>query len=136
MDIGIIARRTGLAASAIRYYEDQGLLGPVPRGDNGRRRYTPAHVERLTFIQSCRETGMSLDAVSGLLRLTGGTRQPCPEAKEIVDDHVAQLRTRLAQMRSFLEKLEDFSEACAPDRCGNGAAQCNIFTGLGEGRPG
>ncbi len=131
MDIGIVARRTSLAASAIRYYEDGGLLGPVPRGDNGRRRYTPAHLERLVFIQNCRETGMSLDAVAELLRLTGGTRQPCPEAKEIVDGHVGRLRQQLAQMQDFLAKLEDLSAACAPDRCGARSSECTIFSGLG-----
>lgn len=136
MDIGTVARRTGLAASAIRYYEEQGLLGAVSRGDNGRRRYGNQHFERLIFIQNCRETGMRLEAVAGLLRLTGGTRQPCPDAREIVDEHITQLRSRLVQMQIFLAKLEDFSKACTPDRCGTGAAQCTIFTGLGEDRPG
>ena len=133
MDIGIVARRTGLAASAIRYYEEQGLLGSVLRGDNGRRRYTSEHIERLTFIQNCRETGMSLDEVGNLLSLTGGTRQPCPEAKKIVDRHLERLRSQLAQMQSFLAKLEDFSVACTPESCGPGTPQCTIFTGLGGG---
>ena len=131
MDIGIVARRTGLAASAIRFYEEQGLLGPVARGDNGRRRYTGENVERLTFIQNCRETGMRLEAVADLLGLTGGTRQPCPEARQIVDGHIERLRAQLAQMQSFLAKLEDFSVACAPESCGPAATQCTIFTGLG-----
>lgn len=134
MDIGIVARRTSLAASAIRYYEEQGLLGTVVRGENGRRRYTLAHVERLTFVQNCRDTGMSLETVAELLRITAGTRQPCPEAKQIVDGHVERLRTRLVQMQSFLAKLEDFSGACSPERCVAGAVECTIFAGLAENR--
>lgn len=135
MDIGVVSRTTGLAASAIRYYEELGLLGVVARGQNGRRRYAQEHIARLDFIGNCRETGMSLEAVAALISLTNGTSQPCPEARPIVEGHIDRLRTQLNQMQGFLQKLEAFSLACTPERCGPQSTECTIFTGLnGTGR--
>ena len=47
--IGALARRTGLAVSAIRYYEAQGLIAPW-RNAGGQRRYQRADIRRLSFV--------------------------------------------------------------------------------------
>jgi MerR family redox-sensitive transcriptional activator SoxR len=65
--IGEVARRTGLAQSAIRYYETEGLL-PSPGRRGGKRAYAPAVVDQLTVIRMARELGFSLDDIRTLLR--------------------------------------------------------------------
>ncbi len=63
MKIGELAAATGLATSAIRFYEQSGLLPPAQRAANGYRSYAPEAVERLRFIQVAQALGFSLDSL-------------------------------------------------------------------------
>lgn len=63
MKIGELADKTGMAASAIRYYEQSGLLPKAERGANGYRDYADAAVERLHRIQMAQSLGFSLDTI-------------------------------------------------------------------------
>ncbi|MEJ7761783.1 MAG: MerR family transcriptional regulator [Thermomicrobiales bacterium] len=57
--IGDVARLAGIRPSAIRYYESVGLL-PEPRRLNGRRRYGPEVLNRLTIVRMAREAGFTV----------------------------------------------------------------------------
>lgn len=63
MKIGELAEKTGVASSAIRYYEQSGLLPKAERGANGYREYADAAVERLRRIQMAQALGFSLEAI-------------------------------------------------------------------------
>ena len=64
MKIGELARQTGMAASAIRFYEARGLLSKVRRGANGYRDY-PARMRReVVFIAMSRQLGFSLPQIA------------------------------------------------------------------------
>ncbi len=63
MKIGELAAATGLATSAIRFYEQSGLLPPAQRSANGYRSYAPEALERLRFIQVAQALGFSLDSL-------------------------------------------------------------------------
>jgi DNA-binding transcriptional MerR regulator len=60
MGIGVVADKLGMAASAIRYYEEIGLLGDVPRV-GGCRRFDSALVQRLRLIRLLGDSGFSLE---------------------------------------------------------------------------
>src|SRR5215510_4938139 len=64
--IGELARRTGLASSALRYYERVGLLSPATRA-GGRRHYARSSAERVALIQLCQDAGFTLGEVRALL---------------------------------------------------------------------
>jgi DNA-binding transcriptional MerR regulator len=64
--IGELARRAGLASSALRYYERIGLLSPAARA-GGRRYYTLASVERVALVQLCQDAGFTLREIRSLL---------------------------------------------------------------------
>ena len=59
--ISDLARQVGVATSAVRYYEEVGLLPPAARNENGYRVYTRADVERLGFIQRARTLDFGLE---------------------------------------------------------------------------
>ncbi|HEX2188717.1 MAG TPA: MerR family transcriptional regulator [Longimicrobiaceae bacterium] len=65
LSIGEVARRTGLRTSAIRYYEDAGVLPPPPRV-NGRRRYGPEAVRTIGVLRFAQQAGFTLDEVRTL----------------------------------------------------------------------
>ena len=68
-----MAAATGLHASAIRYYEDAGIL-PKPDRVSGKRRYHPDTIDRLVLIRFCSRLGMRLTDIRGLLATPRGTR--------------------------------------------------------------
>lgn len=68
MTIGQLAKRVGLRTSALRYYEEQGLLEPAARTEAGYRLYKPEAEQTLRFIQRAQRLGFSLDDIRTLLR--------------------------------------------------------------------
>lgn len=66
LSIGEVAAAAGIRASAIRYYEERGLVDPVSR-QSGRRCYEPAVLRRLYAVELCKDAGFSLDDTKSLL---------------------------------------------------------------------
>ena len=66
MKIGELSQRTGMATSAIRFYEASGLLPPAERGSNGYRQYGDAALQRLQMIQLGQRLGFGLDQLREL----------------------------------------------------------------------
>ena len=63
LTVGEIARRSGFAESAVRYYERLGLL-PATRTAGGQRRFERNTLRRLAFIRAARNVGLSLDEIA------------------------------------------------------------------------
>ena len=74
LSIGVVAKRAGLAASAIRYYEAEGLIPPAHRR-SGRRVYGEEILERLALIDLAKRAGFSVAEVK---RLLGGFTRRTP----------------------------------------------------------
>ncbi|MFC4945423.1 MerR family transcriptional regulator [Pseudonocardia sp. GCM10023141] len=88
--IGEAARRVGLAPSAIRFYESEGLLAELPR-DGGRRRYGSEELRRLAFVAVGRSLGLGLAAIRAALHPEPG------DWPRIVDEQVTLLDARIAE---------------------------------------
>lgn len=73
--IGDLAQRAGVAASALRFYESQGLLGSS-RSPSGRRRYPRSSLRRVAFIRAAQAVGMSLEDIRQALATLPGQRTP------------------------------------------------------------
>ena len=102
MTIGELSRTTGIAASAIRYYEEQGLLPAASRA-SGRRVFEDDAVARLTFIQVATAAGFSLAEVRQLIGDFKGDRWRRLAERKIgeIDEQIARLRT----MQEILRRL-------------------------------
>jgi MerR family redox-sensitive transcriptional activator SoxR len=75
LTVGEVAQRSGFAASAIRYYESQGLVS-AERSAGGQRRYQRNVLRRLAFIRAARHVGLSLDEISAALSELPSSRNP------------------------------------------------------------
>jgi MerR family redox-sensitive transcriptional activator SoxR len=93
MVIGELARRTGLATSALRYYERVGLLSPAGRA-GGRRHYGASGAERVALIQLCQDAGFTLREIRALLAT--GSRRGRPWTR-LVEAKLRELETRIAR---------------------------------------
>src|ERR671916_3539917 len=90
--IGELARRTGVAPSALRYYERVGLLSPAGRA-GGRRHYQPSSAERVALIRLCQDAGFTLAEIGRLLAAWGrGGR----DWGRLAERKTAQLDARIA----------------------------------------
>jgi MerR family transcriptional regulator, copper efflux regulator len=111
-----VARRLGLAASAIRYYEERGLVEPVAR-HAGRRWYGPTEIRRLAIIRYWQTAGlMSLEEIGDILAGPAATKG----WTEVVEARVQILRRQIEQMeaaRGFLEHTLTFHRDSSPDGC-------------------
>ena len=83
MRIGQLARLVGVDTQTIRFYEQQGLLPPPDRQENGYRVYTEKHSERLAFIRRCRILDLSLAEIHELQSYQDDPHQPCNDDREV-----------------------------------------------------
>src|SRR5258708_22565211 len=74
-----ISRRSGVASSALRFYEDRGLIASH-RSGSGHRRYPRAVLRRIAFIVFAQKIGLSLDEIGGELSKLPDNRVPEPSA--------------------------------------------------------
>lgn len=123
--IGDAARRSGIAAANIRYYEKEKLLTPGVREDNQYRLYTDDDVHRLRFIRLCRAMDMSLDEVRTLLALDGARKADCLAARDTLDAHLGHVRERLAELQALERELAHLRNQC--DGCDS---YCHIIEAL------
>jgi MerR family redox-sensitive transcriptional activator SoxR len=75
LTIGDLSVRAGVAASALRYYEDQGLIR-AERTSGNQRRYTRATLRRVAFIRSAQRVGLTLDEIAEALATLPEGRTP------------------------------------------------------------
>ncbi|MBX9747487.1 MAG: MerR family transcriptional regulator, partial [Hyphomonadaceae bacterium] len=83
LSIGDVSKKTGLKIPTIRFYEQEGLIGPPPRSQSGRRLYAEADVRRLTFVRHARTLGFELPDIRSLLELADHPDRPCGDADRI-----------------------------------------------------
>ena len=109
--IGEVSRRTGKAASAIRYYEAIGLLPPAVRV-NGRRRYPPAVLRTVAVIDTAQRAGLSLDEVRLLLDAAPDDAEAIEQLRAVAERKLPELRTLLVRVEIVRRWLE-YAAACA-----------------------
>ena len=107
MKIGELAKRTGLAASRIRFYEAKGLLTSVARGSNGYRDYPPDAQVLLTVIVNAQQSGFTLEEIAKILPANAANWQHgelvATLERKIAD--IEAMEIRLAQNKEQLRAL-------------------------------
>ena len=113
LSVGEIARRSGFAESAVRYYEGLGLL-TATRTSGGQRRFERSTLRRLAFIRAARNIGLSLDDVSAALASLPAQRTPTRADWARLS---RSWRQRLDDQIRSLEALRDGLDSCIGCGC-------------------
>ena len=113
LTIGAVSDRTGVAASALRYYEAEHLIHAV-RSSGGQRRYTRDTLRRVSFVRVAQQVGLSLDEIRGALASLPANRTPNRKDWERLS---VSWRPRLDAQIRMLERLRDRLDGCIGCGC-------------------
>src|SRR5262249_6851490 len=105
MQIGIVAKKIGLSADAIRFYQRNALLPPPPRTEGGFRQYGEKEVETLAFIRRVQRLGFKLSEIRGLLNLRGNRLQPCAPVRRRLQGKLADVQQKMADLQKLEHEL-------------------------------
>lgn len=111
--IGEVAARTGLATSAIRFYEEAGLVRPA-RDGAGRRRFHRSDIRRLSFVLVAQQLGFTLAEIRGELERLPEGRPPTKADWSRIARH---FRRSLDERIATLERLRDRLDGCIGCGC-------------------
>jgi MerR family copper efflux transcriptional regulator len=98
--IGEAARRAGVSADTVRYYERRGVLPAAVRTANGYRRYADASVQRILFVRNTLRVGFTLRQIAAFLRARESGRPPCRDVRAAAGRLVEDMDQRIAEMVS------------------------------------
>ena len=113
LPIGEVARLSGKAPSAIRYYEEIGLL-EAPERASGRRRYRPTVVRTLAVIETAQRAGLSLHEIRLLLRAAPTDRAATEQLREVAEERLPVLREAIERAEIVRRWLEDAARCRCP----------------------
>ncbi|RPA10293.1 redox-sensitive transcriptional activator SoxR [Gordonia sp. OPL2] len=113
LSVGELAQRAGIAPSAVRFYEDQGLIFSR-RTSGNQRRYHRAMLRRVAFIRASQAAGIPLAVIADVLSELGHSESPPKSmwesaSKRWIDD----INTRIA----LLENMRDMIGSCVGCGC-------------------
>lgn len=106
MQIGELARRTGVNPKTIRFYEEIGLLRASGRTETGYRIYDEAHVKQIEFIRRAKRLGLTLEEIRDIMRLREGGQAPCFHVERLLQQRLAELQQMQAELRQLQGDLE------------------------------
>jgi len=110
MLISEVARRSGVSAKTLRYYEDIGLLAPPRRTSSGYRDYSDAVLERLAFILSAQALGLTLGEIRRIVALRDDGEAPCAHVVELLQTRITDIQRTIGQLRALRSELRQLVE--------------------------
>lgn len=130
--IGALSRDADCPPETIRYYEREGLLPRPSRTAGNYRVYGAAHLERLVFIRNCRSLDMTLEEIKQLLRFRDVPQAECGAAHALIDEHIAHIGERIAELEQLQGQLQTLRRQCQPI---GAAKKCGILDRLEQKSP-
>lgn len=113
LSIGVVAARTGLSVSAVRFYAERGLV-EAERTAGGRRVFARAEIRRLSFILIAQKLGLTLTEIADALAGLPEKRTPTAADWARIS---ASIRTRIDARIAELERLRDRLDGCIGCGC-------------------
>ena len=116
LNIGALAKASGVKAKMIRYYESVGILPEAKRDTNNYRIYLPSDVDTLKFIKNAKALSFDFEDIRKLLQLYSDENRQSAEVKALTLKHIDFITERIEEMEEVKETLTQLAERCAGDR--------------------
>ncbi len=130
--IGELAKRCGVSADTLRFYEKNQLIEPAGRSDAGYRLYNDNNQRQVAFILKAKELGLSLEEIKELLDIKlEATEHSCAEVKAITSAKLLLIEQKMVELERIRQALRKINDAC----CGGSdddASHCSILAALEE----
>jgi DNA-binding transcriptional MerR regulator len=133
LTIGELARRTGVTAKAIRFYERKRVLPPAKRAANRYRLYDDDAVGMLCFVKQATGLGLTLAEIKEIVAIRRGGRPPCTHVHRLLCDKALELDRKLKDLLELRRRIRQ-SLTAWKHRSVAAAAVCpHIETPAGRG---
>jgi len=129
MNIGQVAKQSGVSAKTIRYYESIGLIPEASRTGSGYRTYSDKDVETLRFIHHSRNLGFSVKDVGLLLDLWRNQKRASADVKALALSHIAEVDRKIGELQKIRDTLIHLTRRCH----GDNRPDCPILKELARG---
>ena len=112
MKIGELSKKTGLSIDTIRFYEKNGLISKALRSDSNYRDFNESTADTLEFVAHCRSLDIPIPQIKKLLHVRSGSTKSCREANQVIEEQIANLRTRISELKRLEKALTELGKVC------------------------
>lgn len=112
LQIGQVARKTGLTIDAIRFYEKSGLLARPARTPAGYRLYREPQVADLEFIQKAQRLGFSLNEIRELFSIQRHPHEVCIHVRDLIAQKLGVVRAKVEELQAMEMELARALRQC------------------------
>ncbi|MEM7782902.1 MAG: MerR family transcriptional regulator [Planctomycetota bacterium] len=109
--IGKLAKAAGVGVETVRFYQRKGLL-ETPQRTSGFRKYTESDIRKIKFIKRVQELGFTLKDAEDLLGLAVCSSETRPRLRQVCNDKIDQIQSKIADLNRMVEMLHQFSQTC------------------------
>lgn len=131
MNIGAVAKASGLAVKTVRYYADIGLVTAQGRSETGYRQYTETELNKLIFARRARAFGFSIDETRELLSLYEDRNRSSSDVKSIALGRLQDIEAKMLELQALRDELSHLVNACR----GDDRPDCPIISGFAAQGP-
>ena len=131
MNIGEVAKASGVSAKMIRHYEAVGLIPAVARTDAGYRQYGDADMHTLRFVRHARDLGFSIVEIGELVGLWQNRKRPSRQVRALAQAHIQELEQKAQELLAMKATLEHLVHRCH----GDDRPDCPILDTLASDSP-
>lgn len=108
LQIGELAKETDVAVSALRYYQEVGLLKPSYISETKYRYYQFSDIALAKFIKKSQKLGFSLDEIKQILNEHYKGRSPCPKVRSLAKEKIDRLHEQIEDLRKLEKELNNY----------------------------
>jgi MerR family gold-responsive transcriptional activator of gol and ges genes len=126
MNIGALAKESGVNAKMIRHYESIGVIPKAGRSESGYRRYSENDVHVLRFVKRARGLGFAMPEIKKLVGLWRNKQRASKEVKALALAHLKDLEQKILELQEMADTLRRLARHCH----GDARPDCPILEGL------
>ncbi len=126
MNIGELAKRSGVTEKMIRHYEEIAVIPKAKRSSAGYRVYTENDVAIFQFLKRSRDLGFSMAEIKELISLWRNPRRTSEQVKKLAQKHLEELKIKIEKMQMIEKNLKTLIHSCHGDH----RSECPILEKL------